>query len=545
MGSGIVIDKNTGQPKYKDSGKSLNPYGGGSSSSSSASSGSNPNNSIVSSKGNRNASVYDGSKTTGNANGYGRGNTYGNRETAYEFVNPKTGETKTIYSNYTNYEDAAKNANLNGWNLRSSATYGTAGSRGNGATFGADGYTSKEGDSGGFSKEALKELEAVKNLYGQTAQNAQTQSTLQNVLNGNGYSNLNSQTNQSGYNIPNFVSYDYSQEYKDMANELAQARKAQLAALTKQYQTQAQRAAEDYDNQGKNAYVNYLVSQKQLPRVMASQGLGGGATEGSYLRLLNNYNQSAANIAQERQKAITDYDLKALAAQAEADSDIAGYNAQYGQLAIQARQQAAEALNNYNQWKAEFEQSNNQFEREMAYKNAMLEYEKAQDLINYAYQAQDYSKYGELTGTDVSNLKAYQDLERRSQEAQLQSQLASLRGSSSRGSSSGSSSSLYNIGGKAMSLSQVRSIANDGLEQGLDGSGSSQADEAIRAIYGSTFTTKGNSEQTPVGTGDDVFVKGLGFINDNNSPKGLQTLLKNGKVIANEDRYGNLYYTSR
>ena len=96
-----------------------------------------------------------------------------------------------------------------------------------------------------------------------------------------------------------------------------------------------------------------------------------------------------------------------------------------------------------------------------------------------------------------------------------------------------------------MTQSQVLSLASSGLEQGLDGSGNSAADEAIRAIYGNTFTTKGNSEQTPLGTGDDVFVKGLGFINDNNSPKGLQTLLKNGKVIANEDRYGNLYYTSR
>ena len=62
--------------------------------------------------------------------GYGEGMGYGNRETAYKFK-LADGTNKTIYSNATTYQDAAKLAGIdlsNGAKLASALTYGTASS---------------------------------------------------------------------------------------------------------------------------------------------------------------------------------------------------------------------------------------------------------------------------------------------------------------------------------------------------------------------------------------------------------------------------------
>lgn len=66
----------------------------------------------------------------GTGTGYGNGNGYGNRETAYTFK-LADGTNKTIYSNATTYQDAAKLAGIdlsNGAKLASALTYGTASS---------------------------------------------------------------------------------------------------------------------------------------------------------------------------------------------------------------------------------------------------------------------------------------------------------------------------------------------------------------------------------------------------------------------------------
>ena len=100
--------------------------------------------------------------------------TYGNRETAYNFLDKKTGKINTIYSNYTNYKDAAREAGYDlsqegiTWSMPSSTTYGISGSSGRGTTYGATGggYNSDNPASGGWYGETMRRVNNAQNQYG-------------------------------------------------------------------------------------------------------------------------------------------------------------------------------------------------------------------------------------------------------------------------------------------------------------------------------------------------------------------------------------------
>lgn len=100
--------------------------------------------------------------------------TYANRETAYNFLDKTTGKINTVYSNYTNYKDAAREAGYNledegkTWRMDNATTYGIAGSSGRGTTYGASsgGYNSDNPASGGWYGEAMRRVNNAQNQYG-------------------------------------------------------------------------------------------------------------------------------------------------------------------------------------------------------------------------------------------------------------------------------------------------------------------------------------------------------------------------------------------
>lgn len=100
--------------------------------------------------------------------------TYANRETAYNFLDKNTGKINTIYSNYTNYKDAAREAGYDladegkTWRMDSATTYGIAGSSGRGTAYGASGggYNSNNPASGGWYGEAMRRVNDAQNNYG-------------------------------------------------------------------------------------------------------------------------------------------------------------------------------------------------------------------------------------------------------------------------------------------------------------------------------------------------------------------------------------------
>ena len=77
------------------------------------------------------------------------------------------------------------------------------------------------------------------------------------------------------------------------ANEIANQYKADLY---KGLQSNNQTTNTNYDNNARQAYVDYMRKQRALPSQLQSLGVNGGATESGLLNLYNNYgNEHAAN----------------------------------------------------------------------------------------------------------------------------------------------------------------------------------------------------------------------------------------------------------
>ena len=229
------------------------------------------------------------------------------------------------------------------------------------------------------------------------------------------------------------------------------------------------------------------------------------------------------------------YDLQLLQAQAQADSDIAGYNAEYGQLAIQAAQAAAEAQNAYNMQIAQMQMAQNQFEAEMAYNQAQAARQDYYDNINLLASLGQYDQLSQM-GFDTSRLQALSDLE-------YQQALNSVNGtnnyrtsSSSSRSTGGSSSSGYSALNyePEFSIAQVNSMISDGnvTPAVLD------AYEYYNGVPYKAATPEQirNAYSDPV---NGTFVRGVGYISD----EGIYQLNKMNKIAEVTDGNGAVYYT--
>ena len=121
------------------------------------------------------------------------------------------------------------------------------------------------------------------------------------------------------------------QANKQRASQIGEAQKQQQGAL-------------------KNAYLQRVQNQRSMQNSMAAQGIRGGATESSNLRLANQYGQAVAS-------ANTDYTNSVNAINQNIDQNIFDYTSdmesraeEYRQNLAQARWQAAreDSLNEYN-----------------------------------------------------------------------------------------------------------------------------------------------------------------------------------------------------
>lgn len=112
----------------------------------------------------------------------------------------------------------------------------------------------------------------------------------------------------------------YEKSKTNSFNDLANHLKGTLASNNAQ--TNA-----NYDNNARQAYVNYMRNQRALPSQLQALGVNGGATESGLLNLYNNYgNEHAANEQQraaELAKNQFNYDDAYFKAKQDLDADLA------------------------------------------------------------------------------------------------------------------------------------------------------------------------------------------------------------------------------
>ena len=114
-------------------------------------------------------------------------------------------------------------------------------------------------------------------------------------------------TDASGrkYSVAPASSGGYMQAYEQYRNSAADARKKYEENLANTLAENNATTNSNYDNNARQAYVDYMRKQKALPSVLQSLGVRGGATESGLLNLYNNYGTSHAANEQQRAADLT------------------------------------------------------------------------------------------------------------------------------------------------------------------------------------------------------------------------------------------------
>lgn len=383
--------------------------------------------------------------------GYGEGMGHTNREHGFTF-DLGNGKKQTVFSNATNYKDAAKLAGIdldNGAKLLGSLGYGTASSAyakpgyGWGNVAGPDDFTTNlyvdDKQTGNWYDQNNMQLQFLSGRDGMDYENPYAGYAYE----GNGMTNAydkgtqfagqggimgdygvegpnmddiyaNYGTTNSGY--VGLTKDDIESQMNDAYEGYMDAVNERNDALAAAYASQIEQLKQAAEEEQRANYINYKLAGLNMPAQMQAAGINGGIAESTLAGLesdyMKNYNSTAGTLT----NAINQLNIAQNNAIAEGNMEAANMYAQMQQNSLSLQMQAAQAENAYNQWVQEMAFARNQWEAEQARYNAELEYERMmsaqaaqaeemEKLIKYAQTAGDWDLYGSLTGTDTSYMK--------------------------------------------------------------------------------------------------------------------------------------------
>lgn len=417
---------------------------------------------------------------------------YTTRQTAFTWKQPD-GTYKTTYSNATNYHQALQDAIdagqiASGSSLARADTYGTGSLTGDGYNYGVT--STGNGGFSGFGNGYEGGRYTSDNQYGHAYDMNNMQLQFLSGRDGMDYSNPyagyayngNGMTNaynagaqfagQGGimgaYGVegPNmddiYANYgnpttgfdsgyvgltadDIQSQMNDVYGQYMDAIDERNAALASYYNQQRQNLEGESEEAQRANYVNYMLSQLNMPAQLQAAGINGGVAESTLAGLQSDYMTNYNNTENSLTNAVTQLEIAKNQAIADGNLEAANMYSQLAQNSLSLQMQAAQAENAYNQWVQEMAFAQTQWEYEQARYNAELAYqqqlaaeqaarEDKQNLIAYAQTVGDWNLYGSLTGTDTSYMSALQAAEL----ADLYNTGSSSRSRSSGGSSGGS-----------------------------------------------------------------------------------------------------------
>lgn len=97
-----------------------------------------------------------------------------------------------------------------------------------------------------------------------------------------------------------------SSTYNTVKNMLSQNYDSSIGTMTESYNNGVAGVNRQADKTQNEAYINYMLSKRDLPQMMAAQGINGGAAESTLAGLQNNYGNSRNAIDVERNGNLTD-----------------------------------------------------------------------------------------------------------------------------------------------------------------------------------------------------------------------------------------------
>lgn len=206
----------------------------------------------------------------------------------------------------------------------------------------------------------------------------------------------------------------YEEYYREAQNRIeemeAQIREQNRLAVeqgTNRLNAQKSNINQAADENARQAYVQYMQSQKALPQQLASQGVSGGATETANLGLqtayqnnVNAINQNKANRLQEIDNAIVDLQNTGDLAMVE---QVLANN----QLALDTYTSAFDKGVGYNQWANQFNANRQDAAADQAYRDQVYADNMAQQQLENQWYERNYSdsKKKDETNTVINLLE--------------------------------------------------------------------------------------------------------------------------------------------
>ena len=140
----------------------------------------------------------------------------------------------------------------------------------------------------------------------------------------------------------NYYDDDYMKyienRYNNVNDAYAQAQRLAVQQGVNRFNAQKDSLNQAYDNNLRQAYIQYMQSQQSLPQQLANQGITGGATETANMGLQTAYQNNLNDLNNQRQNALTDIDNQILDLQNTGDINIANNQLTSNQALIEAYQ---------------------------------------------------------------------------------------------------------------------------------------------------------------------------------------------------------------
>lgn len=237
------------------------------------------------------------------------------------------------------------------------------GSSGSGYTPGGSGYYNS-----GLSDSQIKEMQSY---YGTNADGKWGQDStaaaggLSAADAWNAYQeSMNAQTPSYDYSGP--MSYsDYLQRVggDDYQAAVQKAIEAQVQAATDQYNSQIESAGKDYEENARRAYINKMMSQRNMDQELAANGVYGGMADSQRIASETNYENDLTGLTNQYQSTISDLQQAITSAKMAGDAQAAEAMANY---LSQIQAQYASYLQNERSIQAEIDMFNRQLAAQQA-----------------------------------------------------------------------------------------------------------------------------------------------------------------------------------
>ena len=274
---------------------------------------------------------------------------------------------KGQYSSYSAMK-AASNSGSQGYTPSGSSSGGSSAANPNYTA----GSTQSSYNNGGLTTSQIKEMQ---NYYGTTADGMWGSNSTAAAGGLSAQEAWNKY--QQSVSVPDTgygAGYDYSapmsySEYlsrvggDDYQAAVQKAIEAQVQAAADQYNSQIESAGQDYEEAARRAYVNKMMSQRNLDQELAANGVYGGMADSQRTATETNYENNLNDLTQQYQSTIADLQQAITSAKLAGDAQAAEAMANY---LSQVQAQYASYLQNERAIQAEIDMFNRQLAAQQA-----------------------------------------------------------------------------------------------------------------------------------------------------------------------------------